>query len=151
MPAGRVKKWMKAWLRRQMSRILMHQYTHVGDLQRLTIADTAVVNNCFFNLYSGKITIGEYAFFGHNVCILTGTHDYRKFGKERLASVPPDGRDVIIEYGAWVGSNVTILGPCTIGEHAVVAAGSVVTKSVAAYTVVAGVPARVVRTIEPPT
>src|SRR5215204_3131330 len=51
-----------------------------GDPARLHIAPTAVVNNALFNLSSGEITVGDYAFFGHNVSVLTGTHDWTTFG-----------------------------------------------------------------------
>ncbi len=53
---------------------------------------------------------------------------------------------VIIADNVWIGMNATILKGVTIGENSVVAAGSVVTKSVAANTVVAGNPAIVVKT-----
>ena len=59
-----------------------------GDPARLHIHPTAVVNNTLFNLSSGEITVGEYAFFGHNVSVLTGTHDWTKFGAERQIAVP---------------------------------------------------------------
>jgi acetyltransferase-like isoleucine patch superfamily enzyme len=106
------------------------------------------MNNAFINLISGEVIIEEDVFFGHHVTLLTGTHDYRKFGKERQRSGPSSGRDIIIKEGAWVASNVTILGPCTIGEHSVIAAGSVVTKDVPPYTIVAGSPARIIKEIE---
>ncbi|MFT4034161.1 MAG: hypothetical protein QM679_01140 [Patulibacter sp.] len=52
--------------------------------------------------------------------------------------------------GAWVAAGAIVLGPCVIGENAVVAAGAVVTGDVAPYTVVAGVPAKPVRRLERP-
>lgn len=121
-----------------------------GDSRRLYIADTAVVNNALFNLASGHITVGDHAFFGHQVSVLTGTHDWSAFGAERQRAVPPSGRDVVIETGAWVASNAIIVGPCRIGAHAVVGAGSVVLHDVAPYTVVGGNPARVLRAIPRP-
>jgi acetyltransferase-like isoleucine patch superfamily enzyme len=121
-----------------------------GDPDRLHIAPTAVVNNALFNLSSGEITVGEYAFFGHNVSVLTGTHDFTKFGAERQVAVPKSGRDVVIEEGAWVSSNATVVAPCRIGAHAVVGVGSLVLGDVEPYTVVAGSPARVLRTIPRP-
>ena len=121
-----------------------------GDPARLHISPTAVVNNALFNLSSGEITVGEYAFFGHNVSVLTGTHDWTKFGAERQLAVPKSGRDVVIEEGVWVSSNAIIVAPCRIGAHAVVGVGSLVLRDVESYTVVAGNPARVLRTIPRP-
>lgn len=121
-----------------------------GDPARLRISSTAVVNNTLFNLSSGEIIVGEHAFFGHNVSVLTGTHDWTKFGAERQVAVPKSGRDVVIEEGVWVSSNAIVVAPCRIGAHAVVGVGALVLGDVEPYTVVAGNPARVLRTIPRP-
>jgi acetyltransferase-like isoleucine patch superfamily enzyme len=121
-----------------------------GDPTRLHLSPTAVVNNALFNLSSGEITVSDYAFFGHNVSVLTGTHDWTKFGAERQVAVPTSGRDVVIGEGVWVSSNAIIVAPCRIGAHAVVGVGSLVLRDVEPYTVVAGNPARVIRTIPSP-
>ena len=88
-----------------------------GDPTRLHIAPTAVINNALFNLSSGQITVGEYAFFGHNVSVLTGTHDWTRFGAQRQVAVPTSGRDVVIEEGVWVSSHAIVVGPCRIGAR----------------------------------
>ena len=125
----------------------MYKYLVHGDKARLRIHPTAVVNNALFNVGSGDISVGEYAFFGHNVSVLTGTHDINKFGRERQLAIPRAGRDIVIGEGAWLASNVMVLGPCVIGAHAVVGGGSLVLGDVEPYTIVAGSPARVLRTI----
>src|SRR5215212_10793958 len=79
-----------------------------GDPNRLHVHPTAILNNALINLSSGDVTIEEYAFFGHNVSVLTGTHDWTKFGAERQAAVPDSGRDVVIEEGVWVSSNAIV-------------------------------------------
>ena len=56
-------------------------------------------------------------------------------------------KPIVIGRNAWLGANVTVLAGVTIGENAIVAAGSVVTKDVPANTVVAGTPAKVKRGI----
>jgi acetyltransferase-like isoleucine patch superfamily enzyme len=121
----------------------LHQPLIYGDATRLHIHPTAVVNNALFNLSSGDITVGQHAFFGHNVAVLTGTHDFAKFGAERQVAVPKTGRDVLIGEGAWLASFAIVVGPCSIGAHAVVGVGSLVLDDVAPYTVVAGSPATV--------
>ncbi|HEU4489003.1 MAG TPA: acyltransferase [Actinomycetota bacterium] len=128
----------------------MYRYRVHGDRSRLHIDATAVVNNALFNLSSGHISIGRHAFFGHNVAVLTGTHDITLFGRERQTSIPSGGRDVVVEEGAWIASDALVLGPCTIGEHAVVGAGSLVMSDVDAFAVVAGRPAKKLRELEPP-
>jgi acetyltransferase-like isoleucine patch superfamily enzyme len=128
-----------------LTRMLVH-----GDRSRLHIAATATVNNALFNLSAGEVTIRDHAFFGHNVSVLTGTHDVTKFGAERKNAHPREGRDVVVGEGVWVASNATIIGPCTIGDHAVVGACSLVQGDVEPYTVVAGVPAKEIRRIDHP-
>ena len=124
-------------------------YTPVihGDPSKVHADPTAVLNDALLNVSSGEITIGQHAFLGHRVSILTGTHDIEKFGAERQTAIPRSGRDVVIGAGAWVGSNATVIGPCRIGEHAVVGACSLVNEDVEPYTVVAGIPAKPLRTL----
>ena len=128
----------------------LYQHRWHGDPARLHIHETAVVNNALFNVSGGEITVGKDAFFGHDVAILTGTHYIEKFGKERQMGWPTSGRDVVIGEGVWLATHVLVLGPVTIGEHAVVAGGSLVREDVAPYTVVAGRPAKVVKTLTRP-
>jgi acetyltransferase-like isoleucine patch superfamily enzyme len=125
----------------------LYRYRVHGRLERLHIDPTAIVNNALFNVSGGDITIGEYAFFGHEVAVLTGTHDITEFGRQRQTTFPRSGRDVVIEEGVWVASHAMVLGPVRIGRHAVVAAGSLVLDDVAPYTVVAGRPAKVIKKI----
>lgn len=127
----------------------LYRYRVHGKPQRLHIESTAIVNNALFNVSGGDITIGEYALFGHNVAVLTGTHDITKFGRERQTTFPRSGRDVVIEEGVWVASHALVLGPLRIGKHAVVAAGSLVLEDVPPYAVVAGRPAKVLKNIDP--
>jgi len=130
---------------------LIHSQIRVwGSRDRLHLAPTAAMVNTLFNTASGQITVGDYSFAGHNVSILTGSHDVSQRGKARMESYPSEGRDIVIGNGVWIGSNATVLGPCTIGNDAVVAAGAVVIAGtvVPAGAIVAGVPARVVKTIE---
>ncbi|WP_201222125.1 acyltransferase [Halochromatium roseum] len=120
-----------------------------GDRSRLHLENITIpVNDLLINTRSGHVTIKENCFFGHRCMLLTGTHDYRKKGIERLKAVPSGGRDITLEKGVWLGSDVTVLGPVHIGENAVVAAGSLVTKDVAPNTIVAGRPASLVKTIQ---
>lgn len=120
-----------------------------GDRGRLNIDKITIpLNDLLINTRSGHVAIGEDCFFGHRCMLLTGTHDYSKTGMQRLTSVPDDGRDIVLERGGWLGSDVTVLGPARIGENAVVAAGSLVTGDVPANTIVAGRPAKPVKKID---
>ncbi|MCY7342593.1 MAG: acyltransferase [Pseudonocardia sp.] len=148
--AGLLKGPVEALVADQVAKLkldALYGYRWHGDRSRLHLPDSAIVNNALFNMSGGEITIGEYAFFGHDVAVLTGTHDIEKFGRERQLGFPGSGRDVVIGDGVWLASHVLVLGPVTIGEHAVVAGGSLVREDVEPYTVVAGRPAKVIKTL----
>ncbi|WP_447044421.1 acyltransferase [Vreelandella sp. H-I2] len=120
-----------------------------GDRSRLNLEQATIpINDLLVNTRSGNVTIGEDCFFGHRCMLLTGSHDYKKTGIARLKAVPDSGRDITLERGVWLGSDVTVLGPVHIGENAVVAAGSLVTKDVPKNTIVAGRPAVPVKKID---
>lgn len=97
----------------------------------------------YLNL-SGVISIGEQVVIGHHVIIVTDTHD---FTNPLRRGGPVHSLPVRIGNGAWLGARVTVLPGVTIGPGAVVAAGAVVNRDVPAHTLVAGVPARVVRVL----
>lgn len=126
----------------------LYRYRVHGKLERLHIDPTAVVNDALFNVSAGEITLHEHVFFGHQVAVLTGTHDITKFGRERQTTFPRTGRDVVIEEGVWVASHAVVLAPVRIGRHAVVASGSLVMDDVPPYAVVAGRPAKVIKMID---
>ena len=95
------------------------------------------------------VTIEDDVFVGHNVTFINDLYprataaDGHVQNEEDWSVVPTR-----VKRGASIGSSVTILGGITIGEEAMVGAGSVVTKDVPSHAVVAGNPARVLRTIE---
>jgi acetyltransferase-like isoleucine patch superfamily enzyme len=93
----------------------------------------------------GKVTIEKDVFTGHDIMILTGEHDYTKFGQER--KLKSFQKPVTIKEGVWLATRCIILPGVTIGEHSVVAAGSVVTKDIPARELWGGNPARFIKKI----
>ena len=92
------------------------------------------------------IVIGNKVMFGPNVTIVGGDHNTSVIGQfmfDVRAKRPEDDQPVVIEDDVWIGARAILLKGVRLGRGCIVAAGSVVTKSVAPYTVVAGVPARV--------
>jgi acetyltransferase-like isoleucine patch superfamily enzyme len=95
------------------------------------------------------VTIEDEVFVGHGVVFVNDTYP---------RATNPDGQlqteqdwvveKTLVQKGVSIGSGSTILSKLTIGEHAIVGAGSVVVKSVPAYAVVAGNPARVLRYLQ---
>jgi acetyltransferase-like isoleucine patch superfamily enzyme len=129
--------------------IILYDRRVFVDSSRLFIASTAAMSNALLNTNSGTITIGDYTFCGQNVSIVTGTHNYHALGADRMRDIPQSGQDIVIGKGVWIGSNAVILGPCVVGDNAIIAAGAVVTKDVDANVIVAGVPAKVIKMVRP--
>ncbi len=126
----------------------LETYRVWGEVNRLTLGKETQVNNALFNTVSGDIMINDYAFFGHNVCLLTGTHDYNNTDLDRQHIVPSTGRDIVIGRGVWIASNVTVIGPCNIGDNAVIGVGSLVTGDIQENSFYAGSPAKFKKKIE---
>lgn len=99
----------------------------------VTIGDRCKVQNSV-SVYNG-VTIGDDVFVGPNACF---TNDKVPRANNADWSVTP----TLVQSGASIGANATIVCGITIGEFAMVAAGSVVTKDVAPYSLVMGNPAR---------
>ncbi len=137
--------WRRAALRLQKELYNIY-YVH-GPRERLTMGKNNRLANTLFNTRSGTIRIGDDVIVGHNVSVLTGAHDYEQPAGLRR-TLEDAGRDIVIEDGVWIASNVTIIGPVRIGAEAVVSAGSVVTRDVEARSIVAGVPAKTIRTLQ---
>lgn len=110
---------------KQLARELATVHNVWGTEERLHLSQHVSLVNTLFNTLSGDIYIGDYTFTGHNVSILTGTHDIAAIGEQRM-HFPSEGNDIIIGSGVWICSNSVILGPCKIGDNAVIGAGSVV-------------------------
>ena len=89
---------------------------------------------------AGGITIDDEAMIAANVQLISNNHDLRQ---RQIITCKP----VHIGKKAWLGAGSTILPGITVGDNAVVGTGSVVTHDVAPNTIVAGNPARVIRTI----
>ncbi len=91
-------------------------------------------SHCFFNVNASvtcvkRITIGKYCKFGNNLVIVDHDHDFNNSGDEF------PGEPIEIGNHVWVGANCVILKGVRIGDHAVIAAGSVVRRDVPANSV----------------
>jgi|AFSR01.1.fsa_nt_gi maltose O-acetyltransferase len=112
--------------------------------KRLRIGSYCIINtDCFLDL-NDQITIADHVGIGHEVMILTASH---QMGGANHRAGPLTTAPVTIETGAWIGARVLILPGVQIGAGSVVAAGSVVTRPVPANTMVGGVPARPIRSL----
>jgi acetyltransferase-like isoleucine patch superfamily enzyme len=102
-----------------------------------------VNQNCtFYDL--GGLDIADEVMIGPNVSLITASHPLQP-SRRRTATI---GNPIVIERNVWIAAGATIIGGVTVGENAVVAAGSVVTKDVPRNTLVGGNPAKVIRSID---
>jgi carbonic anhydrase/acetyltransferase-like protein (isoleucine patch superfamily) len=133
---ARVHVGCGAWLR-----------TDAGPLQivafpgaQIEVGPRAFLNGCYLSAKEA-VTLGERAFVGMGSRIFDA--DQHDLDAERLEQVEP----VILEEHVWVASDATVLRGVRIGAHSVVGTRSVVTRSVPAHTLVAGVPAKVLGSV----
>jgi maltose O-acetyltransferase len=109
---------------------------------RLTMGDDVFINReCYFD-FSADITLHDGAQIGHGVTFITAHHEIGT-PEKRSGAINP--KPIVVGRGVWVGANVTILPNITVGNGAVVGACACVTKDVSANSVVAGVPAQIVK------
>lgn len=114
--------------------------THEGG--RLEIGDGTFINyGCSFSAHK-LVRIGAGCHLGPYINILD--NDYHSIDDH---SRTPESRPVVIGDNVWIGTRVIILPGVTIGDHAVIGAGAVVTKDVPARSIAAGNPARIIRSI----
>jgi acetyltransferase-like isoleucine patch superfamily enzyme len=116
-------------------------YTAGGN--EISVGRNVFVNqNCtFYDL--GGLDIADDVMIGPNVSILTTGHPLEP-AQRRAVTI---GKPIVIGRNAWIAAGATIIGGVTVGENSVVAAGAVVTRDVPPNTLVAGNPARVVRSV----
>lgn len=110
----------------------------------IEVGDNFFANYNFVVLDGAKVTIGNNVFIAPNVGLYTAGHP---LDHERRNQGIEYARSITIEDDVWVGAGVQVCPGVTIGQGAVVAAGSIVTKDVLPFTMVAGVPAKVIKTI----
>jgi len=120
-------------------------YTVFQGAGRVSIGKRAYVGAfASFNCVE-RISIGEDSMLANSVSLIDNSHGMdpsQPYGKQPLHSAA-----ITIGSGCWISEKVTVLEGVTIGNGAIVAAGAVVRESVAARTLVAGVPARVIRAL----
>ncbi|WP_180000013.1 DapH/DapD/GlmU-related protein [Acinetobacter sp. YH12239] len=120
----------------------------VGCYSYLELSKNAEVNEGCFLLAKDRIVIGENSTLAYRVTILTSANPNGPGNK--LSTIYPSTKaPVIIGHNTWIGACATILPGIKIGNFCVIAAGAVVTKDVPDYTVVAGVPAKPIKKLDP--
>ena len=119
---------------------MLNMGQYIFNPNKITIGNYTNINRGCFIDGRGGCHIGNSVSISHKVSIVTGSHDANSINFSGIY-LP-----ILIKDYAWIGINAVILQGVVIGEGAVVAAGSVVTKDVPAYTIVGGIPAKVIGT-----
>ncbi|HVU95076.1 MAG TPA: acyltransferase [Puia sp.] len=117
------------------------------------MGDVTIGNNCTIGLSNtliGPVSIGNDVILAQHVVLSGLNHGYADINLP-VHLQKCDTAPIIVEDDCWIGANVVITAGVTIGKHAVVAGGSVVTKDVPPFTVVGGNPARPLRRFNPQT
>ncbi len=119
---------------------------------RIEIGDRVVINSFTHFGAMSRITLGNDVGIASGVCIEDHHYVYEGASEDRpLKKQPFTVADVVIEDGAMIGEHVTVLAGVTIGRNSWIGANAVVTKDIPPYSIAAGVPARVIRRLDPAT
>jgi acetyltransferase-like isoleucine patch superfamily enzyme len=116
-------------------------YTNFGKF--IQIGKNVFINHACSFLDMGGITLEDHVLIGPKVNLITENHPVDPANRRALICKP-----IVIKRNAWIGAGATILPGVTVGENAIVAAGAVVSKDVPANTIVGGVPAKFIKSID---
>ena len=147
--------WAPVWKRamRHCGRgvYLRPMSSDIKGVRNLSVGDgTSIPKGATLYCTDAPLTIGRKVIFGPRPTIVTGDHRTNLIGKYIIdvtteEKLPENDQPVVIEDDVWCGANVTILKGVTIGRGSIVAAGAVVTHSFPPYSVIGGVPAKLLK------
>ncbi|WP_438497093.1 sugar O-acetyltransferase [Paenibacillus sp. IHBB 3054] len=116
-------------------------YTDFG--RNIRVGKNVFINHACSFMDRGGITIEDHVLIGPKVNLITINHPLNPAQRQSTVCAP-----ILIKRNAWIGIGAMVMPGVTIGENSVVSAGAVVTKDVPPNTVVAGVPAKIIKTID---
>lgn len=113
------------------------------------VGDVIIGNHTRVGLHNtiiGPVTIGNHVNLAQGITVTALNHNFSDSDK-KIDEQGITTNAVTIENDVWIGANAVVLPGVTIGNHSVVAAGAVVTKDVPSHSLVAGIPAKVIKQI----
>ena len=125
--------------------------SNIKGIENMSVGDyTSIPKGSTIYCTKAELIIGKKVLFGPNPTIVTGDHRTNIIGRfiiDVTGEEKGPGLDlpVVIEDDCWIGANVTILKGVVIGRGSIVAAGAVVTRSCAPYSIIGGVPAKLIK------
>ena len=155
----------KLYFRSSMVKLCQHKFKHFDGTaefragsyatgcSRISIGKRVIVRPLSYfqsdaSEFGGDITIEDDVMLGPAVHIYTNNHASSASDRPLIDQGYSKVAGVTLKRGCWIGANVTLLPGVTVGENSVVGAGSIVTKDIPARTIAAGVPARIIKTLD---
>lgn len=131
------------------NRFILGNYSVVEDFSCLNnaVGDLIIGNNSRIGLGNtiiGPVQIGNDVNIAQNVTISGLNHNFQDINKT-ISSQGVSTSQIVIEDDVWVGANSVILSGVQIGKHSIIAAGSIVTRSIPSFCIVAGNPAKIIK------
>ena len=122
-------------------KLIVYPHVHMIFCGRIAVGSRVAINvGCYID-GGGGLTIGDNVLFGPNVVVATRDHGYQRLDIP-MCEQPVGYGEVRIGNDVWIGANAFINKGISIGDGSIIAAGAVVTRDVAPYTIVGGNPAR---------
>lgn len=134
---------VKHLLRYCGNNVVIKDKCYFGDGKRLSVGNRSQLgSNARLN---GDITIGEDVMMGPDVVMMATSHEYSRLDIPMNQQGSKPEEPIIIGNDCWIGTRVIILPGVQIGDHSIIAAGSVVTHSFPDNSILGGVPARIIK------
>lgn len=128
--------------------LIIYEYYKKTHNPKLTFGkNVSIGNRCSF-LVADELFIGDNCLIASDVLFTTESHgidplSYESYNKQPLVSKP-----IVIGEGCWIGEKVSIMPGVVIGEKSIIATNSVVTKSFPPYSMIAGIPAKIIKSYD---
>lgn len=123
--------------------VIVKDHCYFGNGDRLSVGDRSQLGqNCRIN---GRVTIGKDVVMGPDVVIMATSHEYSRLDIPINQQGSKLENPIFIGNDCWIGTRVIILPGVTIGNHCIVAAGAVVTKSFPDNCIIGGIPAKFIK------
>jgi maltose O-acetyltransferase len=142
---GKIRSYFYTWMMKKTGEnVYIFSPFRCTSPEGIEIGNEVVIaNNCVMG-GEGGLKIGNYVMIGNNVTILTSNHGYEKYDIPMLRQ-SIECKPTKINDDVWIGANSVILPGVLIGQGAIIGAGSIVTKDIEPYSIVAGNPARIIK------